>query len=272
MEIISSVQNPLIKETKKLQQKKYRDLRGEFLAEGVRLVEEGLKADSLRGAFYEEGILNQARGQALLWQLEQMLKAGKLEYCQQVSSAVLQYMAQTQTPQGIVAVAAKRQVSLSSIVADKTVGLILIVDGVSDPGNLGTLIRTAWAAGAEAVVCLPGTVDCYNAKTIRSTMGAVFEVPLITGEDWPTVEQWCRQRDYQLVAGDLSADTAYFSCSYAKRVALIVGSEGQGLSAVKPTEVDLLIKIPLANEVESLNAAVAGSLLLYEVVRQRKQL
>jgi len=273
MEIISSLQNPLIKETKKLQQKKYRDIRKEFLVEGVRLVEEGLKAGSLSGAFYEEDLLAQERGRLLVEELSLLVQEKALAYCVQVAPPVLQSLAETRTPQGIVAVARQKEAVLGEATATAAAkperGLLLVVDGVSDPGNFGTLIRTAWAAGAEAVVCLQGTADCYNAKTIRATMGAVFSAPLITGVSWEDVRRWCRAHGYQIIAGDLAANTVYFDGDYAPKAALVVGSEGQGLSAVRREDVDLCVRIPLANGVESLNAAVAGGLLLYEIMRQR---
>ena len=249
MEIINSPQNIFIKETKKLQQKKYRESKDEFLVEGVRLIEEALKAGSLKRVFYEKSLFNHTRGRELFNRFEQMRTAGSLEYCQEVTPIVLKALAETQTPQGLVAVAAKRHTTLAELSTTAERGLLLIVDGVADPGNLGTLIRTACAAAAEAVICLTGTADCYNAKTIRATMGAVFTVPLIIGEEWLNVGKWCRDKGYRLVAGDAKGKLDFFSYSYPKKTALIVGSEGQGLTAVNPAEVDAFVRIPLSGGV-----------------------
>lgn len=267
MEIISSANNNLVKEAKKLQQKKYRDAAGKFLIEGIRLVEEGVISGFLEHCFYDETLLKTERGRTLLQQIQAITGQTKKKNCYQVSSQVLKQLAETDTPQGIVACVRQRSCQLPASGQGSETGLILIADGLQDPGNLGTLLRTAWALRASAVICLPGTVDAYNSKVIRASMGSIFHIPLITGIPWPNVLDWCRQQGYCLVAGHLSAPKECYAVSYSPKTALIIGNEGNGLTSVLPEEVDLLVKIPLANNVESLNAAVAGSILLYEIIR-----
>jgi len=272
MEIIRSVHNPLVKEIKKLQHKKYREEKGEFLVEGVRLVEEGLESGRIRGILYDETLLNSERGKQLLHKIEQMTeqkaKQKGIAFIFRVVPQVIKSLAETQTPQGIVAVAAREPVTMLSLDRAKKEQLLLVIDGLQDPGNMGTLVRTAWCAGAAAVVCLPGTTDPFGGKAVRSTMGGIFRIPVITGVEWDYLRDWCRENEYGLVAGDLSAEDTYYSVAYPHKTALIIGNEGQGLLNVDPAQLDYRVRIPLKNGAESLNAAVAGGILLYEIIRQ----
>lgn len=265
MEIIQSAQNPLIKGVKKLQQKKYREEKGEFLIEGIRLVEEAERAEQLEMFFYDESLWKTKRGCLLFHRLKQ--KTGR---CHQVSSEVLKVLSETQTPQGIVAVAKKKELTLSAL-SGRPEGIVLISDGIQDPGNLGAMIRTAWAAGVGALIALTGTVDPYNSKTVRSTMGGIFHVPLLTQLTWQEVYEWIRRQGYQVVAGVLDGGEDYYRNDYTGKVALIIGNEGQGLQTVVLQDVDRKVKIPLAQGAESLNAAVACGILLYEIVKQQSK-
>ncbi len=268
MKSISSAHNRAIKENKKLRMKKYRDSTREYLIEGIRLTEEALKAEKIKEVFYDESLELSERGRQLLRQLELYETAKGLECCCKVESPVMRELAETKTPQGVVAVVKKKGAGLSVLEQITKRRLLLIVDGISDPGNLGTLIRTSWAAGVAAVICLPETVDPWNGKCVRSTMGGIFHVPLITGVNWPEVREWCRSHAYQLVACDLEGELEYHSGTYEDKVAVIVGSEGEGLKTVIPETVDKRVRIPLLQGAESLNAAVAGSIVIYEILRQ----
>jgi len=265
MEIISSVQNQLIKESRKLQQRKYREEQKAFLIEGVRLAEEALPRGALTTVFYTEQLLQSERGQALYQRLQEKATAGLV--LQEVTPQVLKTLAETESPQGIVAIARQQDKPLSRLSLPER-ALFLIADSLQDPGNLGTMIRTAWCAGADGVICLPGTVDPYNGKTVRASMGGIFNVPVFTGLAWPEVRDWCRSQGVQIVAGDL-AGQPHYSLNYAPKTALVIGNEGQGLTHVRPEQVDALVTIPLAPGAESLNAAVACGILVYEIVRQR---
>jgi TrmH family RNA methyltransferase len=256
VEKIISAQNTLIKETKKLQQKKYRDLTKKYLVEGIRMVEEGLQYDILESFFYDETIYKTERGSKLVHKIEDYVKTQNR-------------LTETETPQGIVAVARQKITELFSLTQDKEAGLILIIDGIQDPGNLGTLLRTAWACGTQAVICLPGTVEPFNNKAVRATMGSIFQVPLIINESWTNIYNWCNKHEYKLVAGDINGETDYSQVLYPPKVALIIGNEGQGLLSVSSDQVDYKVKIPLLNGVESLNASVAGGILLYEIIKRK---
>jgi TrmH family RNA methyltransferase len=260
---ITSLQNTLIKETRKLQQKKYRELENQYLIEGIRLVEEARKRGSLGKVFYDHNLGKTPRGLELL---KKISKTGTPLY--QVTPEILASLADTESPQGIVAVVNKESNGLWQLkLGDQS--MVLIIDGLQDPGNLGTIIRTAWAVGVDGILCLTGTVDPYNSKTIRATMGGIFQVPVVTDLKWSQVHQWCQENHFQTVAGDLSAVKNHYAVTYSPRVAFILGNEGQGLQTVNLSEVHELVRIPLWGEAESLNVAVAAGILLYEAVRQR---
>jgi TrmH family RNA methyltransferase len=262
VEIISSRQNSLLKERCKLHQKKFREKTGLFLIEGIRLVEEAVRASCLEEVFVEETLFSSERGQELFRQIEK----GSFRHFQ-IKREILKALAETESPQGIVGVARQEKFSLTDLKIKK--GLILILDGLQDPGNLGTIWRTAWAAGVDALFCLAGTVEPYNSKTIRATMGGVFHVPVVTGVDWFSLRQWCKQERFQFVAGDLQAEQSHFAVKYPERVALLIGNEARGFLTIKPEDAEVRVKIPLRNEAESLNAAVACGILTYEIIRQR---
>lgn len=265
MEIITSMQNQLVKETKKLQQRKYREETKLFLIEGVRLTEEALQAGVLETVFYTENVFESERGRTLLNLLMERYTESISLY--QVTPQVLKILTETESPQGIMGVARQKNYNLGQMILPES-ALILVVDTLQDPGNLGTMIRTAWCAGVDAVVCLPGTVDPYNGKTVRASMGGIFNVSVITGVEWGDVRAWCQEQRLQLVAGGLHGQE-HFALDYSNRVSLVIGNEGQGLTQVLPEQVDANVTIPLAQGAESLNAAVACGVLVYEIMRQR---
>ena len=238
IDIIQSRQNPLIKERIKLHQKKYRDKTGQFLVEGKRLVEEAIKSKNLLEVFVDEDfIVSEQNSEMLL-----SLKKNRIS-CYQVEADLFKTLAETESPQGIVGVAKKEIFSLQQLKINS--GLILITDGLQDPGNLGAVLRTAWATGVDALFCLSGTVDPYNGKTVRSSMGGIFHVPIINNVEWSVLRKWCRKLEFQLIAGDLRASVSHFDFTYKERTALIVGNEAQGLLTVNLNDVDEMVKIPL---------------------------
>jgi TrmH family RNA methyltransferase len=262
MEIISSRQNPLLKERCKLQQKKFREKSGLFLIEGIRLVEEAVKAGCLEEVFVEETLFSSKRGQELFRQIEK-----NSVRCFQVRKEVFKALSETESPQSIIGVVRQQKFSWTDLKIKN--GLILILDSLQDPGNLGTIWRTAWAVGVDVLFCLPGTVDPYNSKTIRASMGGVFHLPVVVDVDWFSLHQWCKREGFQLVAGDLQARQSHFAINYAEKVALLIGNEGRGFLTIRPEDVEVKVKIPLKCGAESLNAAVACGILTYEILRQR---
>jgi len=260
VEMLTSVQNPLVKQLAGLKEKKGRDGTGLFLIEGVRFVEEALGAGAeIVQVVYSPRLTQGERGCRLLESF------GKVKIpVLSVSEKVLAHVADTETPQGIAAAVRIPQVSLDKLNGE----LFLIVDEVQDPGNLGSIIRSSLAAGAGGVVCTRGTVDAYNPKTLRSTMGAVFGLPVVQGIMVEELLQWLSERWIPLVVADSAGDNIYYESKLIPPLALVIGNEGQGPNRLMLENAALKIRIPLYGRVESLNAAVAAALLLFESARQ----
>lgn len=180
-----------------------------------------------------------------------------------VAASVLAELAETQTPQGVLAVAAFREQSLADLPLDND-PLLLVLAGVGDPGNVGTLIRSAHAAGARAVLRTPGTAGIHSGKVVRSSAGSLFALPqVLLGESWA---EFLRQRGIRLIGADAHAPRLAYEMDLRGPLALILGNEAHGLPADLPLE---RVRLPMPGGAESLNVAVAGSILLYEAVRQR---
>ncbi|MFT9848936.1 TrmH family RNA methyltransferase [Aneurinibacillus sp. REN35] len=261
MEIIVSVQNPRVKGWAKLHARKERERTGCFLLEGTHLVEEACRANvPLETALVEEGV------EVPRW-LEEYVTAQPETSLVYVNRPVLEKVAETKTPQNIIAVAKMRNVRLERLPEQC---LLLVLDKLQDPGNVGTLIRTADAAGFDGVVIGEGSADLYNSKTIRSTMGSLFHLP-IWQENVSSFIARAREQHPQLrvIGTSLTESKMYTDISYAGDVALVIGNEGSGLSAEVLAQSDQNVIIPIHGQAESLNAAIAGSILMYEAVRQR---
>ncbi len=182
-----------------------------------------------------------------------------------VAAHVLAAVSEVETPQGVVAVVRRPPAALEPLLARPDL-LLLLVDRVQDPGNLGTMIRTADAAGASAVVLLPGTVDPQNAKVVRATMGSLFHLPVV---EWPgeRVRAALRERGVRLVATDAAGAVDFRDADYRRPLAIAVGNEGEGLSPEWRAVADVVVRIPIAGAAESLNVAVAAALVLYAAGR-----
>ena len=260
MEMITSPQNEWVAQARKLKQKKYREDRGAFLAEGLRLSEEAAKAGVVEEVFYHESLADTARGEILLKQL-----AAKTKHFYKVSAKIVNTLAETETPQGIVCVCKVRKIALKDFQPDN--GPILVADGIQDPGNLGAILRTLWAAGGQALFCLKGTTDPYGGKCVRASMGGVFHAPVFADIDWQTTVKWALARGYAIVAADSSKGVDYRKASWREKTILCVGSEALGLNSIPEEDIDEYVHIPLAKDAESLNAAVAAGILIFESVR-----
>ena len=172
-------------------------------------------------------------------------------------------LAATETPQGVLAVADAPRTELGDLLDASLPAVLLVLDGVQDPGNLGTLVRSAEALGAAGVISLPGTVDAWNPKAIRAAMGSSFRVPIVHAE-WPTAAAALRTSGFRLLAADAGGAPIPHGLS---RAAIIVGNEGAGVSSDVAAEVDEVVGIPLRGRAESLNVAAAAAILLYELTR-----
>lgn len=255
---IASRQNERIKEVRKLNQRKYRDQSGLFLAEGVRLGEEALAASAAQELYFSERLTGVPRGQALLQ--EAQAQGVPLFEC---TEGVLAELTDTVQAQGVVVVCRKPSWPQSFS------GLLLIADEIQDPGNLGTLLRTAVGAGVQGIFLVKGSVDIYNPKVVRSTMGAVLQLP-----HWQcTREQvldYVEKHSLPLVVADLEQAVDFWEASYPSHLAVVIGNEARGVHPLFRDKAALRVRIPLVGQVESLNASVAAGVLLYEILRQHR--
>jgi TrmH family RNA methyltransferase len=241
-----------------LKRRKARERQHLFTAEGVRTVEELLRSPlRIQGALVAPQLADAPRGAALLAALRQrdvgILEVGAHEF----SSA-----AETDSPQGVLAIAAVPPHSLDTIVLPP-LARIVVLDAVQDPGNVGTIVRTSAALGAAAVVATPGTVDLWNAKVVRSAMGAGFFLPVLSST-WDALDAFRHRESFALWGAD-AAGTPVHELKPPDRLALVVGNEGAGLSDEARRRVDRLAALPIASTVESLNVAVATGILLYQL-------
>ncbi|MBA3345671.1 MAG: RNA methyltransferase [Gemmatimonadales bacterium] len=246
-----------------LRRRRGRERRALALAEGVRLVEEALAAGiALRGAAVSPALEATPRGRALKTALG--ARGVRLE---EVSDDELDALADTDHPQGIVAAIEPRQWRLEDIpiVAGST---ILVLDAVQDPGNVGTIVRTALALGAAGVVALKGTAELSNPKVLRGGMGAHFRLPAVA-VDTPEFLAWAAEREIEiwLAAADAEPITRGGLSGPRRALALVLGNEGAGVGPELEGAARRRVAIPLAPGAESLNVAVAAGILLYEVMR-----
>ena len=240
-----------------LRRRKARERQGLFVAEGVRSVEELLRSPiPIRGALITPQLAESSRSLALLGQLHDRGILTEEVGLDEFSSA-----AETESPQGILAIGVVPKPILADLPAEPL--RLLVLDAIQDPGNAGTIVRTAAALGATATFSLPGTVDLWNAKVVRSGMGAHFHHPCLSGT-WDDLESFLRERAVTLWAADASGESIE-TLTAPSRLALVVGNEGGGLSSPSRTRADRLVALPIAESTDSLNVAVAAGILLYEL-------
>lgn len=265
--VITSRHNERIKWLKRFRERRHRDAEGRFLVEGPHLVGEALEAGwhvdlvvhsvTTAGREHAAAVLERARRQGV-----ELLT---------VAEHILPLLAATVTPQGMVALVRKPPArSLPDVLPEhRRRPLVAVLDGLQDPGNLGTVIRTADAAGVDALFLTRGTVDLYAPKTVRAAAGSLFHVPV--GEPAPPEEcaALLKARGLVLLAADPRDGIPVYDCDLTGPVALIIGNEGAGVGWVLRRAADGLVRIPMPGRAESLNAAVAASLIIYEAVRQR---
>lgn len=185
-----------------------------------------------------------------------------------VADSVFDAMAETVTPQGVLAIVKMPEYSLQEML--ENAGTLVLLENVRDPGNLGTIIRTAEAAGVSGVILSKESVDIYNPKVIRSTMGAVYRVPFLYVEDFQELLCTLREQNVHLLAAHLKGRKNFDKADYSGKVGILIGNEANGLSEEATGFADEKVLIPMAGSVESLNAAVAAALLMYEAFRKQK--
>lgn len=262
--MITSSSNKRIKEIIQLNQKaKARRERDVFIVEGAKMF---LEADLEK---MEEVYVSESALKQLSEACRQKLEALPFPY-ETVTDEVFRKMSDTQTPQGILCVVKQYHYELAKMLeADKP--LLAVLEDIQDPGNLGTIFRTGEGAGVTGIIMSSRTVDIYNPKTIRSTMGSIYRMPFVYVADLQETLSTLKKKEITTYAAHLQGAKFYDECDYQKGTAFLIGNEGNGLREETAKQADTYIKIPMEGKVESLNAAVATSILVYEAARQRRQ-
>ena len=257
--MITSAQNPKLKLVRSLLGRaKERREAGAFVAEGVRLVEEAVNSNwEFRFVLYDETLSE--RGKKLIEKLQE--KSIEVE---QVSPSLMKSLSDTEISQGILAI-----LQFTNLPIPKSPTFLLIPDQIRDPGNLGTLIRSADAAGVEAVLIPPETTDPFAPKVVRAGMGAHFRLPILS-MGWEEIERISESANQRVMLADMDGESCW-ETDLHQPLTLIVGGEAEGASEQARKLATRRIKIPMAGKTESLNAAVAGSVLMFEAMRQRKE-
>lgn len=260
--MITSLTNKKIKNLVNLIQKnKARKEQDVFITEGIRMFLEAKK----------ENILEVYVSSSFLQKVEEEVKEKLilLNY-EEVSDEVFRKISDTITPQGILCV--NRQYHyLPEDILKRENPLLLLLEDIQDPGNLGTMIRTAEAAGIDGIIMSKNTVDIYNPKTIRSTMGSIFRMPFYYTQNLPETMEVLQKKGIKIYAAHLKGEFSYDKADYKEASAFLIGNEGNGLKKATADLADCYMRIPMDGQVESLNAAVASVILMYEAARQRRE-
>lgn len=264
MVLIESKNNTLFKETKKLKDRKGRNKASKYIIEGIRLVEEALKAKvSIDYIFIETEEMQKFKACLMKFNKEYVDSIKIYE----ISKNLNKELSSTENPQGVTAV-----VNMKSSEFNYDGGFYVLCDKVQDPGNLGTIIRTAHAAGVDGIILTKGTVDVYNDKTLRSTMGSIFYMPIIYDDENYSIIKSFKEKEYSIVATSLQAQNDFFEEDLKGKTIIVVGNEGNGVSDEVYSLSNKKVKIPMPGGAESLNVSIATSVIIYEKLRQNRML
>lgn len=260
MQVITSKDNEVIKKIRKLKEKKYRELNKQYIVEGIKLIEEAIeekvKIDTI--IVCEDCVENHSIDQKLLYEIAKY-------NCIYVSEKVFNFITEVTNPQGILAIIQRENIQEE---IDYTQDMIVVLEGIQDPGNLGTILRTIDSVGLNQIIVSNKTADAYNSKVVRSTMGAIFRVNIIEVEDVIKTLKEMKKHKFKIVATSLQTNESMYDIDYQKKV-LIIGNEANGITKDIMEVADIKVKIPMLGKTESLNASVATSVILYEYVRQK---
>lgn len=257
--MITSTANAQVKNLAQLIKKsKVRTEQGVYIVEGVKMFQEAPRNEIVKvyisEELFEKGTLNAS------------LKEVSYEV---LKTEVFNHVADTKTPQGILCVLKQKKYTLEQLTSGEC-PLLLVLENLQDPGNLGTMMRTAEGAGVTGVLLSRGCVDIYNPKTIRSTMGSIYRVPFLYTDNLLEDMDKLHQQGITTYAAHLKGNGYYDEESYCGPTAFLIGNEGNGLTDELSEKAKRYIKIPMQGKLESLNAAVAAAILMYEASRQRR--
>ena len=260
MQVITSKDNELIKHIKKLKDKKERDQSNEYIIEGIKLIKEAIQEN----AKIKQIIICDDCERTESIEKDSMYEIAK-QNCIYVTNKVFNSITEVTNPQGILAIIEKQNKEEQ---IDTTQEIILALDDIQDPGNLGTILRTADSIGLTQILVSKGTADCYNPKVVRSTMGAIFRVKIIECEDLEKTLKEMKKHKYEITVTSLQTENSIYDINYNKK-AVVIGNEANGVRKEIQDMADKKIKIPMLGKTESLNASVATGIILYEYVRQK---
>ena len=262
--MICSASNTQIQNLIKLQkQARFRRKQQLFVAEGIKMLREAAEQGKLKKIYATEEKWN-------LWQEEISADMGDFDY-ELVSDAVFKQISETVTPQGILGLVSIPVYELQDILGDDR-HRYLLLDDIRDPGNLGTIMRTAEGAGMSGIILSRESVDLFNPKVVRSTMGAIFRVRYCYVEDLPEVARQIRNLGYEVYGTAMEGSVVYDEPDYTKGAAVVIGNEANGISQAVFQEMSGRIRIPMSGQLESLNAAVSAAIIMYEMNRQGRKL
>ncbi len=262
--MITSTSNARIKRLVNLKKKrKLRDEEGVFLVEGIRMFRE-VSLDKLKEVYVSESFYKKEKDT-----VKEVLKDSKIRV-EELTDTVFSHASDTKTPQGILCVVEQMNHKISELTSAEC-PLIMVLDHLQDPGNLGTILRTAEGAGVTGILMDRECVDIYNPKTIRSTMGSVYRMPFVYVEDLGKGIQDLKDKGITTYAAHLEGKHSYDEEDLTNPCAFLIGNEGNGLRREIADMADCYIKIPMLGQVESLNAAIASSVLMFEAARQRRK-
>ena len=257
--MITSTSNPQVKRLVQLQKKsKARSEENVFVVEGLRMFVEA-PANRVEKIYVSESFYNRKKHELDLQKMPVEI----------LSDSVFQHVSDTKTPQGVLCIVKCITYDVD-VLLKKQNPHFMILDNLQDPGNLGTIVRTAEGAGVDAVFMSKDCVDLYNPKTIRSTMGSIYRVPTIYIEDIPSFLDELRKKGIKSYAAHLDGKNSYDKENYQTGTAILIGNEGNGLRDEVSKKADVWVQIPMQGQVESLNAAIAASIFMFEVSRQRR--
>lgn len=257
--MITSNSNAQVKRLLQLQKKsKARNEEKVFLVEGLRMFSE-VPAERVQKVYISESLYNKKKQ-------ELNLERFSVEI---LSDSVFQYVSDTKTPQGILCIVEQKKYDIEELLNIENPHF-MVLDNLQDPGNLGTIVRTAEGAGVDAIFLSKGSVDIYNPKTIRSTMGSIYRMPVVYVENLLELLNAFKQRGIKSYAAHLDGKNSYDKENYQSGTAILIGNEGNGLRDEIADSADVWVQIPMQGKVESLNAAIAASILMFEVYRQRR--
>ena len=261
---ITSTANRHIRDAIQIRERRTKFRNAAFLIEGPHLLEMAANGGAqISEVFATEAFMGKKEHQGYLRRMDSV--AGEIF---EVTDQVMGRITDTGTPQGIAAVVSCQPVKPGELALQQT-ALIVVIDEIQDPGNLGTIIRTADAAGTDAVFLLPGTCDAFMPKVIRATAGSIFHVPLVSAES-DVLMAWLREKKILLAITAADAEEDIYSADLSVPLAIVFGNEARGVSSRMKKAADRSLRIPIFGKAESLNVATSAAICLYEVVRQRQ--